>query len=311
MARGKGMQVGEDMRWGARPRASTRTRSRPAGPQPAPRGHRRRLLAAVALVANLAAGGGPARADSIDLRPAAARDAIGAASFAGWEQSLGPSATRTLVTQVIHQSAELNGLPVPFMLRLLDRESGFDPNAVSRAGAAGIAQFMPATAQAMGLADPFDPLASVTASGRYLGLLRRQFGNLGLAAAAYNAEPGRVQQWLVGRSALPAETLAYVRAVTGRPVLDFVPPGLRESLRLGDPIPGAGFGLAGWEGRVRADLLNPPAAPASARPTAVLGAPAVPRGSARPRTGRPLRGEAALCEAMSQNGAACTVRATY
>jgi len=75
-----------------------------------------------------------------------------------------------------------NDLPVDFFARLIWQESRFDPTAVSRAGAQGVAQFMPATANARGLADPFDPIEAIAHSA--LRDLRREFGNLGLAAAA-------------------------------------------------------------------------------------------------------------------------------
>ena len=57
-----------------------------------------------------------------------------------------------------------------------------------------------------GLADPFDPLEAIAQSAKLLRDLRREFGNLGLAAAAYNAGPGRVRDWLAGRRGLPPET---------------------------------------------------------------------------------------------------------
>src|SRR5258706_6852627 len=75
---------------------------------------------------------------------------------------------------------------------------------------------MPGTARWRGLADPFEPLQSLYESARWLGELREQFGNLGLAAAAYNAGPRRVLEWLGGRGKLPGETRAYVRIITRR-----------------------------------------------------------------------------------------------
>jgi hypothetical protein len=69
-----------------------------------------------------------------------------------------------------------------------------------------------------GLADPFDPVEAIAQSAKLLRDLRREFGNLGLAAAAYNAGPGRVREWLAGRRGLPTETRAYVRLVTGQSV---------------------------------------------------------------------------------------------
>ncbi len=112
-------------------------------------------------------------------------------------------------------AAAANDLPLGFFTRLIWQESRFDPAAVSRAGAQGIAQFMPKTAAWVGLADPFDALGAVDKSAQFLRSLRTQFGNLGLAAAAYNAGPKRVEDWLGGRRSLPRQTQAYVRIVTG------------------------------------------------------------------------------------------------
>ena len=95
------------------------------------------------------------------------------------------------------------------------QESRFNALAVSRKGAQGIAQFMPATADYRGLVDPFDPIESLENSARYLRDLKQQFGNLGLAAAAYNAGPGRVSAWLASRRPLPEETRNYVAIITG------------------------------------------------------------------------------------------------
>jgi hypothetical protein len=114
------------------------------------------------------------------------------------------------------KAAATHDLPLDFFVRLIRQESNFDPNSVSHAGAQGIAQFMPGTARWRGLADPFEPLQALYESARWLRELREQFGNLGLAAAAYNAGPGRVQDWLAGRGGLPGETRAYVRIITGR-----------------------------------------------------------------------------------------------
>ncbi len=87
---------------------------------------------------------------------------------------------------------------------------------VSRAGAQGIAQFMPETAAIAGLDNPFDPLQAIAASARLLRSLVKQFGNLGLAAAAYNAGPRRIHDWLAKKGKLPEETQNYVKTITGR-----------------------------------------------------------------------------------------------
>jgi hypothetical protein len=120
------------------------------------------------------------------------------------------------ICDAIAAAAGENDLPVDFFARLIWQESRFDPTAVSRAGAQGVAQFMPATANARGLADPFDPIEAIAHSAKLLRDLRRDLGNLGLAAAAYNAGPRRVRDWLAGRRGLPRETDAYVRIVTGQ-----------------------------------------------------------------------------------------------
>ena len=124
---------------------------------------------------------------------------------------------------MLESAADANGLPLGFLVRIIWRESGFDPNAVgpktrSGARAEGIAQFMPDTADARGLADPYDPVQALPKAAAYLASLRDEFGNLGLAAAAYNAGPARVHGWLDGARTMPAETRAYVRAVTSREV---------------------------------------------------------------------------------------------
>jgi Transglycosylase SLT domain len=120
------------------------------------------------------------------------------------------------ICRVLTQAATDNELPAELFLRLIWQESRFNPNAVSPKGALGIAQFMPRTASGRGLADPFEPLAALRESAGYLRELRTTFrGNLGLATAAYNAGPGRVESWLAGRRGLPEETLTYVRLVTG------------------------------------------------------------------------------------------------
>ena len=125
--------------------------------------------------------------------------------------------------RLIEGSARAQNLPVPFLTRLIWRESSFRVGVVSPAGAQGVAQFMPGTARERGLADPFDPEQAIPHAAHFLADLKRQFGNLGLAAAAYNGGPGRVTNWLAGSGGLPAETRAYVIAITGRPAEDWRP----------------------------------------------------------------------------------------
>ena len=115
----------------------------------------------------------------------------------------------------IERLATRHKLPPGFFARLIWRESLFDPYAISPAGALGIAQFMPGTAQLRGLADPFNPAEALAASAAYLADLRDGFGNLGLAAAAYNGGEQRVTNYVAKSGGLAGETLAYVQAITG------------------------------------------------------------------------------------------------
>jgi hypothetical protein len=126
-------------------------------------------------------------------------------------------------------ASQKNDLPSEFFTRLIWQESRFNSRSVSRAGALGIAQFMPGTARWRGLDNPFEPIAALHESARWLRELRAQFGNLGLAAAAYNAGPRRVQEWLEGRGPLPGETRAYVRIITGRTAEEWVKIGANEA----------------------------------------------------------------------------------
>ena len=121
---------------------------------------------------------------------------------------------------MLESAATANRLPLPFLARIIWRESRFDPQAVgpvtrSGARAEGIAQFMPNTAAERAVADPFDPVDALPKAAAFLGTLRDDLGNLGLAAAAYNAGPARVRGWLAGTRTLPIETRDYVHAVTG------------------------------------------------------------------------------------------------
>ena len=120
------------------------------------------------------------------------------------------------ICKTLNASAVQNELPVEFFMRLIWQESKFDPHARSSKGALGIAQFMPRTAQSRGLIDPLQPSEALRESASFLSELRNTFGNLGLAAAAYNAGAGRVSAWLAGRAVLPGETQAFVRIITGR-----------------------------------------------------------------------------------------------
>jgi len=123
---------------------------------------------------------------------------------------------------IIEKEAAPRGMPAAFIARLIWVESRFAPAAVSPKGAQGIAQFMPGTARLRRLADPFEPISALTASIGYLAELRRRFGNLGLAAAAYNAGEARAESYVANGGSMPLETEDYVRRITGRSIAEWV-----------------------------------------------------------------------------------------
>ncbi|HEX4056322.1 MAG TPA: transglycosylase SLT domain-containing protein [Tepidisphaeraceae bacterium] len=127
------------------------------------------------------------------------------------------------ICQTIEAAAQANALPVGFFVRVIWQESRFQPNVIgplTSGGqrAEGIAQFMPATASERELSEPFNPVKALPESAAFLAELRDEFGNLGLAAAGYNAGPQRVHDFLAGVHDLPQQTRNYVLAITGRPV---------------------------------------------------------------------------------------------
>jgi hypothetical protein len=131
--------------------------------------------------------------------------------------------TREAMCLMIEAAARANDLPLEFFARVIWQESRFQSDAIgpmTRRGerAQGIAQFMPGTASERRLLDPFDPVQALPKSAEFLSQLRHQFGNLGLAAAAYNAGPRRVHEWLAGSGSMPQETRHYVSSITGATV---------------------------------------------------------------------------------------------
>lgn len=126
------------------------------------------------------------------------------------------------ICDLIATHAISNDLPEAFFARLIWKESRFDANAVSPVGAEGIAQFMPGTAKMRGLRNSFDIEQAIPASAKYLSELRRKYGNVGLAAAAYNAGEGRVSRWMASGGFLPIETELYVQDILGAAADEFI-----------------------------------------------------------------------------------------
>jgi hypothetical protein len=151
-----------------------------------------------------------------DQKDSGALTSLERAKAALAETNATPLSDHEICTTLV-EVAQANELPVGFFAKLIWRESQFDHTAISPVGAMGIAQFMPAVAEKLGL-DAFDARDALPASGRLLRTLRAKFGNLGLMAAAYNAGPKRVSDWLQQRAGLPKETRDYVSIITGKPV---------------------------------------------------------------------------------------------
>ena len=109
-------------------------------------------------------------------------------------------------------AAERHGIPVDLFLRLVQRESGWNPGAVSHKGAQGLAQLMPDTARRLGV-DPADPSENLDGGARYLRMMYDRFGDWRLALAAYNAGPEAVAK----HGGVPPyeETQGYVKGILG------------------------------------------------------------------------------------------------
>jgi soluble lytic murein transglycosylase-like protein len=105
-------------------------------------------------------------------------------------------------------------LPAGILTSIASVESDFPPNAVSRAGAQGMFQIMPRTAQALGVSDPFNPTEAAVGAAKHLARDYRTFGNWNHAVMAYNAGPHRIEEYLAGRGKpLKQETLDYLPKV--------------------------------------------------------------------------------------------------
>lgn len=146
--------------------------------------------------------GQPAADASSSRSPAAAATADSA-------QTTAPAATS--LDQMVSDTSKRFGLDEGLLRAVIQTESGFNPSAVSRAGAKGLMQLMDGTAKALGVSDSLDPAQNVEGGAKYLRQLIDRFGDVKLALAAYNAGPGRVAQY----GGIPpfAETQRFVQRV--------------------------------------------------------------------------------------------------
>jgi len=116
-------------------------------------------------------------------------------------------------TGLVAEAARDQQLDPALLSAVIQQESGYDPHAVSSAGAMGLMQLMPDTARSLGIRDPFDPQQNIRGGAQLLRqLLDRYGGNLDFALAAYNAGPAAVDKY--GGVPPFAETQAYVRNVS-------------------------------------------------------------------------------------------------
>lgn len=118
------------------------------------------------------------------------------------------------IVRLIREKAQKYGIPFDLFYRMIEVESGFNPKAVSPAGAMGLGQLMPGTARALGVKDPFDPEQNLEGAAKYLRQQYDRFGRWDLALAAYNAGPGNVRKY----GGIPPfkETQRYVSLILSR-----------------------------------------------------------------------------------------------
>lgn len=170
------------------------------------------MVRAIALLLAASMTASPALAQSADWRSAGGGLFVGVA-----DEAAATAQTREAVSNaqpfdaIVRRVASEHGLDPNLLHAILIVESAYRPDAVSRAGAQGLAQLMPGTARDLGVDDPFDPEQNVAGGGAYITGLLARYRDVRLALAAYNAGPGRVDR--LGRVPAIPETEGYVRDV--------------------------------------------------------------------------------------------------
>ena len=136
-------------------------------------------------------------------------------TFSNVFSELSASLSKQTFGPMVNQAAKENNLDPKLLNAVVEQESGYNPNAISRAGATGLMQLMPETAQTLGVKNPLNPVENIRAGAKYLSsLLNRYQGNVMLALSAYNAGPGNVEKF----KGVPPfkETKEYVKSVMNR-----------------------------------------------------------------------------------------------
>ncbi|MBI2819336.1 MAG: lytic transglycosylase domain-containing protein [Acidobacteria bacterium] len=190
----------------------------------------------------------PASTDSASSRKVLAstsRVAMAAATRSAVPSASGPVAGKTAVSSsqdldaMIVQAAARHQIDPDLVRAIIRVESNFDPYAVSPAGARGLMQLIPSTAQRFGVANPFDPRANIDGGIRYLKhLLGMYQGNLQLTLAAYNAGENSVARF----RGVPAyrETQNYIRKIGALYPMQNVPAGFRRAPKIMKFVDAAG-----------------------------------------------------------------------
>lgn len=169
-------------------------------------------------------------AASAALMPSAGPDATARAAAAygplvALQRAASAPAKPGAYDPLIAEASAAHGVAFDLLKAVIDVESGFNPYAVSPAGAKGLMQLMDGTSEQLGLTDPFDPAQNINGGSRYLAMLLHKYeGHEAVALAAYNAGPGRVDRLGIRTEAdlrdklhlLPKETQAYVANVLER-----------------------------------------------------------------------------------------------
>lgn len=178
------------------------------------------------------------------------------------------SYTSEQLKEIARQKARDFGVDENIFLRLVNAESGWNPQAKSSAGAAGLVQLMPGTAQGLGVTNPYDPVQSLTGGARYLSQQLKRFGSYGKALAAYNAGPGNVEKYggippfketqnyvkkILGGAAPPPAKPQGQEASSGSSVQDFLKGYLLKNLLMGTQEPAIPLGQ-----QLLADIFKKP-----------------------------------------------------
>lgn len=147
--------------------------------------------------------------------------------------------TKNQIKAIAIETAVKFGVPAGLVLAMIQQESGFNPNAVSKVGAQGLMQLMPATARDLGVKNPFNPIDNINGGVRYIKQMLDMFGgNVELALAAYNSGAGTVRK---AGNKVPniKETRNYVKTIMGN-----IPNFANDVIHIGRAIKGAPMGAA-------------------------------------------------------------------